>query len=587
MTLSRAVHFPGIVPNPCTVPETNRNWDNLRRLLNEIGTDITNNNTLTSGLQLFALTAQLVPGGQAAARLLNYVGGVLTTGAAITVQDDTTSDPWRGEVGYRGFAKLTETDSGLYSIVWMERSAADVWGMLQGPFTGGVAKGTVSHYADGVEPAEAPLSIYDRLARFPEAQAGSKFRASYDFRAGRYELVECQQSRWIATATAVNAYDALTSSVSISNVIFKSWAEYDIDPPTKPATATNTFGLSGSAGDLIHIQKEEDGSLWEIITGTGGGGGAASQLHRFRLYGSMRTGGNALAKRLILNQAANGYAEAENIRVFDGPYPLTQAAPGLNRGMWGPGIPSMEGWARKREGKAFPGGPDEYEIVWMEQYGRFVHFELLENMGQTFPRQAKARVIRTFGQGTHFTNPDNPADFFFVHDDEDHWHFALEGAQGTAIRNEYLIDAIFGPFFPYYQICVCQQHVLYGKAQLQADAMCPDDEEATITQFRGWTPSIFNQQLAVQPDRARNPFGCAAEQGDALYIVGDFSDPAAGVVWNIVQAEHKQFSVITQIRRNDTTRCIEYKKIEKAALMACEPESDWTRLICGEVCIPA
>jgi hypothetical protein len=586
----------GITEDPCTATENSKNWDRVRRLFTQVFNvievdDDDGNPTVTNIFNdlvvYFKLTEDLDPTvGSASATKYEYDAGTdaWVASGTITVYDETTSKVWRGQTGYQGFARRKASDNASrHSILFLERIARDVWGTLDDDFSGQETTGTVSHYADGVEPDEAPLPLYDRFNRFEYGKSGAKFRAQYDYREGRYEVIECQQPRWIATATAGENFGPLTSSISISNVILKSWAEYDHDTD-RPTRATNTFALSGVQGDLIHIQKEEDGGLWEIITGTGGGGGSATQLHRFRLYGNLPCGGRALAKRLTQN-AGGQYVEQEQIFVLDAPYALTPQEPGSGRGMWGPGIPFMEGFARKREVRTTQSVLDEYEIVFMEMFGRFVFFELKEDMGATLPNQAKAKIALggVFGQGDNVVDDQE----FIVHDDNDLFHFAVEGAKGLAVRNEYMIDNA-KPFEPYYQVSICQQPFLYGKCLLEGD-MCPDDAGVQISELQGWTPSIYNLRLAIADEQstvqARNTFKLAGQAGDVAFFTVEYDNEEGEAFIHILQVVHKQVNVVTGIRWNGTTKCIQAKTLEKVAVMTCEDEGDWEDVLCFEECL--
>jgi len=570
----------GIVPNPCQAQDSRRALDRntdaiiraLKNLCNVINPDDPTDSIFNLLLSRFRLTAALTQGGNATAVRIDWNGSAWTDGDAITVYDDQTGGEWQGAIGYEGWARQVEDESTRHSIVWMQRIAYMVRGTIGGSLSGGSATLTVASYSDGVNPG-ATVTVHDPNGRWPLSVSGGLAQALYNFEADRYEVVQCEQSEWIAEALATQNYGPTTSTVTISSVTFKTQQEYMPDPTT-PTTARNRYGLTGSSGDIILIHRSKATGEWEIVTGGSGGGtsSSSSQVHRFRLTANLQIGSSATAKRLTFNGAA--YVETENIVILDRPYPVTAGTPGTTRGMWS-GIASMEGFARKREVNEF-GGNDEYEIIWMEAFGRFIHGTLTENMGATTAQQATATIDYLWGQGDAVTTAT-----IQVHDDDDRWHFALAGAKFTAIRNEYLDTG--NPQTPYYTLVCCQQNVLYGKAQLVDAAMCPADTQVEITQFKGWTPSLFNQQLPEgQPLTANNPYGCAAQNGDALYIVGDFSDPNA-VVWNIIQAQHYNLLMVTQIRRNDTTRCIEYKDAS-VAVMLCEPESDWKTLICGRVC---
>lgn len=567
----------GLIQNPCEYTTEagraqNRNWAATIRALKNICQTLTGDDGgdgIAIHLVRFRLTAALIQGGNAMAIKIAWNGAAWVDGDAITVYDDQLGGEWQGEIGYEGWARQVEDGSVRHSIVWMQRIAYHIWGTLAGTITPGGVGGTVAFYSDGVDPG-SPVTVYDRNERFPYSSSGCQYQAVYDYEAGRYEVIVCQQNEWIATATATQDFWPDTATVGISTVTFKTHEEYTVNPAT-PTVAYNTFGLSGLAGDLLHIQRSNASGNWEIITGDSVGEASAIVLHRFRLTANLQMGSNAPAQRLAFNGIA--YTAIQTIRLFDAPYPITPDAPGTTRGMWS-GIASMEGWARKREVQMDVGGPPEYEIVWMEQYARFIHFTLTENMGATTAQEAAANVDYAWGQG------DTPGATLIVHDDQDMWRWALTNAKGTAIRNEYL--ATNTPQTPYYSIVAIQQQMLYGEAILQ-ETMCPGDDPAetyNVDEVKVWSPSIFNQVPVITT--VKNPLRRAAKNGEKVFIVGQYEGTM--VTWNVVAVRAQWGRLITKLRRNDERRCIEYKYREDCAIESCKDESDWTELICGEVC---
>ena len=573
----------GLIQNPCEKTTEagraqNRNWAATIRALNNICQTITGdpddptNHIFNNLLVRFRLTSALTQGGNATAVKIVWdsVTSAWIDGTTITVYDDQNGGEWQGAIGYEGWARAVEDGATRHSIVWMQRIAYHIWGTLTGgPVTPSGVAGSVSAYSDGVNPGSS-ITVYDRHGRFPDSAAGSEYQALYDFEASRYEVVVCQQTEWVATATATEDYWPAKATVGITSVLFKTPEEYTVNPAT-PTVAYNTFGLSGLAGDLLHLQRSQESGNWEIITGTSVGLATASQLHRIRLTANLQIGANALGRRLTFDGAA--YNEAEIIRIFDEPYHTTPATPGQQRGMWS-GIASMEGFARKREVPMDSGGPPEYEIVWMEQYARFIHFTLTEDMGATTAQEATASVDYAWGQG------DSPGATLIVHDDQDMWPWALSGAKGTAIRNEYLDTET--PGTPYYSIVSIQQQMLYGEAILQ-ETMCPDDdptETYNVTEVKVWSPTIFNQAPVITT--VKNPLRRAAKNGEKVFIVGQYED--TDITWNVVAVRAQYGTLITDLRRNDEKKCIEYKYRTKCAIESCTDESEWTELICGEVC---
>jgi len=490
------------------------------------------------------------------------------------VHDDQNGGEWQGEIGYEGWARAVEADSVTHSIIWMQRIAYVVRGTLGGTLSGGSATLTVGSYSDGVDPG-ATVTVYDPDSHWPNSVSTGKAVALYNYEQSRYEVIHAEQSEWIATAVALQDFTPADSVVSISISVYKTHQPYMPDPAT-PTTAVNTFGLTGFSGDLLHVQKSKATGLWEILVpdARNGSSGSSVPLVRFRLTENLQIGGNAAGVLLSFP----GYGAAGTIRVFDRPYSATALSPGGTRGMWS-GIAFQEGWARKREAQEFSLGPPEYEIVWMEQFGRFIFGTLTEDMGATNPQEATATIDYMFGQGDAVTTEE-----ITVHDDKELFPFALEGAGFFAVRNEYLDTD--HPETPYYQLAVCQQTGLYGRAQLAEDMLGSESPTVETTQFQVWSPSLYNQQLPEgEPGSVENTFNLAGVAGDKVFLVGDFHDPE-DVTWHIVQVEHKDQQFITQIRFNSVAPnedCIQYKKREGVGMFY-EEESDWINVICGEEC---
>ena len=583
----------GLIQNPCEYTTEagraqNRNWAATIRALKNLCQTLTGdpddptNHIFNNLLTRFRLTAALTQGGNATAVKIVWNGSAWVDGTAITVYDDQNGGEWQGEIGYEGWARQFEDGNTRHSVVWMQRIAYHIWGLLTGgPVTAAGVAASVTAYSDGVNPG-SPVTVFDRHGRFPDSAVGCEYQALYDFEASRYEVVVCQQTEWIATATATEDYWPEKATVGITSVLFKTHEEYTVDP-TAPDTAYNTFGLSGLSGDLLHLQRSKASGNWEIITSTSVGLATASQLHRFRLTANLQIGANALAQRLSFNGAA--YTEIGEIRVFDW-WGLTPFGAGgrvglLVHGHWA-GIVGMEGWARKREVPMDAGGPPEYEIVWMEQHARFIRVTLLENMGQTFPRQAAATVEDAWGQGCF------PSAGVNVHDDATAFPLARTGAKGYAIRNEY--EDILNPQIPYYTLVVCQQQAIYADATLNA-TLCPDDEGAVIGSAAARSPSIFNQAPDPGITTARNTYGHAGRNGNKVLLLwfqrqGEeiLAGETADGYWVVIDSKKSKADIVTNVTYDLSRHCIVKDVLPDCAIESCGSDIQRDDVLCFFEC---
>lgn len=330
------------------------------------------------------------------------------------------------------------------------------------------------------------------------------------------ESCSCCKALWVKfylthklTTTGADAPSATAKVFVDSGSVRHFWQGEDPAPGDAEFTVYNLEDRNGVAGVYRFSGEIDDVGLaclddslpdtdrYRIVT--------LSQrpplVIRFKLTASLSTGGSAAA--VIRTFDGTTYNDGSAIVVFDW-YSLTTQVPGSARGMW-QGVSGMEGFALKRETPSVA-GQEQYDIIWMEQYARYVQFTLLEDLGKTTAGQAQASRNFAFGQGDDITT-------ITVHDDQGMFPHALEEAKGVAIRNEYQGSATT----PWYTIVNCQQMVIYGTAKL-AMAMC-DYGEVAIYDFVGRSFSVFNQNPDPLPIVAQNEFGHKGMPGYKLWLM--------------------------------------------------------------------
>jgi hypothetical protein len=288
------------------------------------------------------------------------------------------------------------------------------------------------------------------------------------------------------------------------------------------------------------------------------GGAGGTGLTRFRLTGSLSTGGQANAKILTYN-GTDYDVSAETITVIDW-WAVTNQAPGLTRGMW-QGVSGMEGWCRKRERPADEEEPpeqDEYEIVWMEQYARLIEFTLTE--GFTAGESPSASVTASWDQGCA------PGSTVIIHDPQDRWTDAIEGCKGTAIRDEYADAA--NPGTPHYRVVSCQRAAKRARATLTA-AMC-----GSTVSVSGW--QVYEQgEFVANPGAGTliNAAGHRGMLGDTVWLerIGN----VAPFPWHVVDVERHAVQILTcatSIVEGELDKCCITAALEVCELPPCAEE---------------
>lgn len=206
------------------------------------------------------------------------------------------------------------------------------------------------------------------------------------------------------------------------------------------------FLFMGSKGDRGLACYDDELQRYRIVTMRGG-----APIVRFKLTQSLTIGGSAEAVLRTFNGTT--YVDGQTIKVFDW-WGVSQEG----RGMWhAPAEPDMEGWAVRREVFEEPEEPEEpeeeeeeeeerlaeYDIIWMEQLGRFIMGLSTENMDESEPREIAIDRQETWMQGIP------PAEQLNVHDKYSMFQDVLRDAICMCVRDEYEEE---NPNEPYYRI---------------------------------------------------------------------------------------------------------------------------------------
>ena len=238
--------------------------------------------------------------------------------------------------------------------------------------------------------------------------------------------------------------------------------------------------------------------------------------------------------------------------------------------MW-QAVANMEGWAFLRESQDAVSGPEpepQYDIIWMEQYARFVHFTLTQDMGAGSSQSASANVNASWDQGVE------PPSTITVHDLTDQFKDAVEGCQGIAVRSEYADPN--NPDEPYYVVVHCQRAACRAHATL-TNNMC------------GGSPSVDQWEIEphgdftyeIDPGTLQNSAKHFGESGD--YVVFERITNEQPFTWELRDVLLKEQDLITALQWDEYQKCLEYK-YRRSAIEACEPESEWTELLCFDEC---
>lgn len=339
-------------------------------------------------------------------------------------------------------------------------------------------------------------------------------------------------------------------------------------------TVYDVLGLTVAEGERVFAIFHQQTERW-LVWRSG-----ATQVVRFRLTEPLKIGEDAEA--VIRTLDGTGYINGSAIRVFDW-WGISQG----NRGMWS-GDTDMEGWAviREDQSRVTEDEPEpQYDIVWMEQFGRFSQVTLTTRFAGD-DATAGSQPDYTFGQG--LAPPSDSNGELPVHDDQRMFPRAKADAKACVVRNEYLDTD--HPDSPWYTVFNCQQEAIYGEATL-AGPMCPDASSGALQDFIPRSPSLYNLMPDPEPTIARNIWHLAGRSGDKVLVFWfdatqeeKDQDPNTPGWWVIAQVTHHEYKHYTDWQWNDVDKCIQYKFLQRTAIMTCSEESDWTDLLCFEEC---
>jgi hypothetical protein len=310
-------------------------------------------------------------------------------------------------------------------------------------------------------------------------------------------------------------------------------------PCTKEEEGRNWDHVRRILGSIIN--SDVDGDVYNIW---------GRLIIRFKLTANLETGGSAAAVRRYWNGSA--YADSTVITVHDW-WGTSQGGRGMFQGVAG-----MEGWCVSRStDPEFPG--TNYDIVWMEQYARFVEFELTSSLSSG---SAGATVTRSWEQGVE------PGATVTVHDESNLFPRALPGAKGYAVRDEY--ENGDTPATPHYRVIHCQQQAITAYAILSQE-MCSFGP-AAIADFIVTSFSPFNQDPDPIPTTAQNIHGHKGMPNDQVTLQWD----EQSADWIIVDVDKKSEEVTLELSQSGSFL---ERRYVKSAIEYCEdPEVEYLQV---------
>ena len=329
---------------------------------------------------------------------------------------------------------------------------------------------------------------------------------------------------------------------------------------------TITWAETGSAHEItLHeaggVTIPEDTQVFAIFHQqterwiTFGHEGSPGTIVRFKLTQDLDTGSSATAVIRYWDGAA--YQDGAAITVFDW-WAISQGG----RGMW-QAVTNMEGWAVLRENET-----TEYDIVWMEQYARFIRFTLTEDMGETTPQEASANVNDSWDQGVE------PPTTITVHDPLDLFKDCVADCVGIAVRSEYADPT--NPTEPYYIVVTCQRAAKLYHGLLSGD-MCGGSPSVTDWEMEPVGEFTFDEE----PQTVQNSAEHRGQSGD--YVAVRRITNERPFLWEIYDVLLKEQQVVTEVVWDDATKCLK-KKTRVIAIEACEDESEFENILCFEEC---
>lgn len=320
-----------------------------------------------------------------------------------------------------------------------------------------------------------------------------------------------------------------------------------------------TGDVSAKEGDyygparLSGMRTSEGQRLPLYLVRKGGEEQEDDKLVRFRLLQNLPTGGSAAA----IKRVWNGFAYANqgtNIVVVD-----WYGVSGGGRGMW-QGVVGMEGWAKLRENQT-----SIYDIIWMEQYARFIIFELLDDLyddNGDLNEPVFGQVLESWGQGVAPPSVVQLNAGALMHLD------CKQGARGIAVRDEYINTAGPDPAAnDNYRIVTCTRVVLWGRGILTSN-MCGDDPEVDTflpEQSGDYLDPVTDAEVSLQ-----NPQKHYGRSGDMVLFrrEGVFRE---GGKWpfEVYSVTKHEYEHTIKVYFDNTAKAIKRDYLEKAAIETC------------------
>lgn len=246
------------------------------------------------------------------------------------------------------------------------------------------------------------------------------------------------------------------------------------------------------------------------------------ELVRFRLTAILCPDGSAAA--VILDKTLTPKAGADPIVVFD------------TVGQWRGDI-DFDGWAVKMRDS------DQYEILFLEFYARFIQVTLNEDMaadgcaGGHGETAVSATLDNYWGAAPNHRDPSDDDGNVNVYDRAELYPLALAGAKAFCVLDEQ--DGIGAACFGRYVVWISDQQTLWGTAELQAD-MCPDADADIGDSLDEATGPIYGQR-PEGVTAALNLYKLAGQAGDQVAVAYSrtFCD------WIVLQVQHIEQELIT------------------------------------------
>jgi len=199
-----------------------------------------------------------------------------TGGESIVVVDGLSSvfGRWSGPIGALGIASIRP--DGKYEIIEMQRNAL----IIEFTTTSNRDKGDPDFFVQidnqfqqgdlRIQGNGSPtVKVYDESFRFPRIPKGAKGRAIWNDKANRYEIIECQQMCFRATARfSSTGQDGFMSGdiqyEPIENFKPINFSPFSLPPDPVPTEALNSYGWRCTSGDDLILFWDEEQEEWIV-----------------------------------------------------------------------------------------------------------------------------------------------------------------------------------------------------------------------------------------------------------------------------------------------------------------------------------